>query len=304
MIYADKSMVYGDTEPAAELVVEGGAFTLTEGVDYTVSGLERVPGVTVGTYNYLTENVTVEMINANFRFIEVKSGTLTISAKDLTVSAKAEGDTVYGGTFGLKAVFDGLIASDSEAVSAVEELKYLRKDVVAVAAGTIEDDAPDAAFTDAVAANDIFKNYNISYNIVYTINKRVAGASVANSVFSIPEGSTEINITISDVGLSFTNVLEADAEQFNATFTYSFTASDGSEVTSFREGNYILNIVPGTAFADNYEFDNSSFVIVVGNAKIVVISISGNSKTYDGMPFDYSLSYTSDDAPLKSPLST
>ena len=298
LIYADKSMVYGDTEPAAELVVEGSAFTLTEGVDYTVSGLEREPGVTVGTYNYLTENVTVEMINANFSFTEVKSGTLTISAKDLTVSAKAEGDTVYGGTFGLKAVFDGLIASDSEAVSAVEELKYLRKDVVAVAAGLIEDDAPDAAFTDAVAVNDIFKNYNISYNIVYTINKRVAGASVATSVFSIPEGSTEINITISDVGLSFTNVLEADAEQFNATFTYSFTASDGSDVTAFPEGNYILNIVPGTAFADNYEFDNSSFVIVVGNAKIVVISISGNSKTYDGMPLEYSLSYTSDDAPL------
>ena len=298
LIYADKSMVYGDAEPAAELVVEGSAFTLAEGVDYTVSGLEREPGVTVGTYNYLTENVTVEMINGNFSFTEVKSGTLTISAKDLTVSAKAEGDTVYGGTFGLKAVFDGLIASDSEAVSAVEELKYLRKNVVAVAAGLIEDDAPDAAFTDAVAANDIFKNYNISYNIVYTINKRVAGASVATSVFSIPEGSTEINITISDVGLSFTNVLEADAEQFNATFTYSFTASDGSEVTSFREGNYILNIVPGTAFADNYEFDNSSFVIVVGNAKIVVISISGNSKTYDGMPLEYSLSYTSDDAPL------
>ena len=255
IIADDKSMIYGDREPALTAKVEGLA-----GSDIIAYTLSREPGKNVGTYAI---NVAYEK-NPNY-VIETVPGTFTIERRPVTVTASDKTKKFGTADPTLTSTISGLVSGDAKSTIAYTLSRTAGEDV-----GT---------YPITPAGEAIQGNYTVSYvpgTLTIVAEDAVVVTITANSGSYVYDG-TEKDLSGYTVETSDPDYTEAD-----------FTFSGSSELKGTNAGTYKTAMRAKDFTNTNPNYTNVVFQVENGELEItkrsIVITSADATKAYDGTP--------------------
>lgn len=255
------SVEYGSEAPVADIVYSGFVFGETAqevGVGQTfvyMQGDAEVSAQKLHAGTYRVE--TIPTVLQNYKFATIDAPVFTVTAKDLTVSAKVTVQNyTYGDGFAYDVTFDGFVEEYGDNVDVLGEHWFTLDGAGKYVGGELFHAGDHAVQLCGYASNDY--NVLLPEEIEFTVAKRHAEATL------FAEGG--IYGVIPQITYTFDNVLKKDEERFVPTYTYRRATNPYTAINNrFVVGDYTVD----ATFAEN-DFDDYEPLIVTGDAFTIV----------------------------------
>ena len=255
------SVEYGSEAPVADIVYSGFVFGETAqevGVGQAfvyMQGDAEVSAQKLHAGTYRVE--TIPTVLQNYKFATIDVPVFTVTAKDLTVSAKVTVQNyTYGDGFAYDVTFDGFVEEYGDNVDVLGEHWFTLDGAGKYVGGELFHAGDHAVQLCGYASDDY--NVLLPEEIEFTVAKRHAEATL------FAEGG--IYGVIPQITYAFDNVLKQDEERFVPTYTYRRANNPYTAINNrFVVGDYTVD----ATFAEN-GFDDYEPLVVTGDAFTIV----------------------------------